>query len=136
MRMEAEARGIQEILTKQAQGYAQLVQSVGGDPANAAQMMIAEKLEKLMQIQVDAIKGIQIDKINVWDSMSDGSPTTANFLSGMLKSIPPMNEMFKMVGMEIPGYLGKDAQKTEAGDSNVAYDIKVEDSNNKAEQTV
>ena len=34
------------------------------------------------------------------------------------------------------GYLGKDAQKTEAGDSNVAYDIKVEDSNNKAEQTV
>ena len=98
-------------------------------------MMIAEKLEKLMQIQVDAIKVYRSTRL-MWDSMSDGSPTTANFLSGMLKSIPPMNEMFKMVGMEIPGYLGKDAQKTEAGDSNVAYDIKVEDSNNKAEQTV
>jgi flotillin len=26
----------------------------------------------------------------------------------LLKSIPPMNEMFKMAGMDLPSYLGKD----------------------------
>jgi flotillin len=26
----------------------------------------------------------------------------------MLKSIPPMNEMFKMAGMELPNFLGKE----------------------------
>jgi len=29
----------------------------------------------------------------------------------MLKAIPPMNEMFKMAGMDLPEFLGKDAQK-------------------------
>lgn len=114
MKMEAEARGVQELLTKQALGYAQLVQAVGGDAAKATQMMIADKMEELMKVQVDAIKGIKIDKVTVWDSMSkEGTPATANFLSGMLKSIPPMNEMFKMTGMELPGYLGKESKKAE-----------------------
>ena len=72
MRMEAEARGIQEILTKQAQGYAQLVQSVGGDPANAAQMMIAEKLEKLCRFKWMQLKVYRSTRL-MWDSMSDGS---------------------------------------------------------------
>lgn len=110
MKMEAEARGIQEVLTKQALGYAQLVQAVGGDPVNATRMLLADKMEELMKVQVEAIKGIKIDKVTVWDSMNgkDGTSATANFLSGMLKSIPPMNEMFKMAGMELPEVLGKD----------------------------
>jgi flotillin len=33
------------------------------------------------------------------------SPTSANFLSGMLGSIPPFEELFKMAGMELPDYL-------------------------------
>jgi len=70
--------------------------------------MIADKIEDLVKLQVDAIKNLQIDKITVWDSMSGdgGSPTTSNFLSGMMRSIPPLNEMFKMAGMTIPGFLG------------------------------
>jgi len=114
MKMEAEARGIQEMLTKQALGYAQLVQAVGGDAAKAVQMMIADKLEQLVKVQVEAIKGIKIDKVTVWDSMGkDGTPATANFISGMLKSIPPMNEMFKMSGMKLPEFLGQEAEKEE-----------------------
>jgi flotillin len=113
MKIEAEARGVHEILTKQALGYAKLVQAAGGDAVDATRIMLADKMEELMKIQVDAINGIKIDKVTVWDSMGgkDGSPATANFLSGMLKSIPPMNEMFKMAGMELPGYLGKDTEK-------------------------
>lgn len=114
MKMEAEARGIQEMLTKQALGYAQLVQAVGGDASKAAQMMIADKLEDLMKVQVEALKGIKIDKVTVWDSMGkDGTPATANFLSGMLKSIPPMSEMFKMAGMKLPEFLGQELENEE-----------------------
>lgn len=114
MRMEAEARGIQEKLTKQALGFAQLVQAVGGDAEKAAQMMIADKLEELMRVQVEAVKGIKIDKVTVWDGMNkDGTPATANFISGMMKSIPPMNEMFKMAGMKLPDFLGKEMEEKE-----------------------
>ncbi|MCX7772666.1 MAG: SPFH domain-containing protein [Clostridia bacterium] len=114
LKMEAEARGMQEILTKQALGYTQLVQAAGGNATDATKLLLADKMEELMKIQVEAIKGIKIDKVTVWDGMNgkDGAPATANFLSGMMKSIPPMNEMFKMAGMEIPGYLGKDAAET------------------------
>lgn len=109
-KMEAEARGIQEMLTKQASGLAQLVAAAGGDPNNAVKLMITDKLEQLVKIQVEAVKNLKIDKVTVWDSMGgkDGTPATANFLSGMLKSIPPMNEMFKMAGMDLPEYLGKE----------------------------
>jgi len=110
-RMEAQARGIQEVLEKQASGFGKVVEAAGGDPKAAVQLMIADKIEDLVKIQVEAIKNLQIDKITVWDSMSGdgGSPTTSNFLSGMMRSIPPLNEMFKMAGMTIPGFLGSEA---------------------------
>jgi flotillin len=110
MKMEAEARGIQEILTKQAFGLGQVVQSAGGDAGDALRLLLADKMEDLLRIQVEAIKNIKIDKVTVWDSAGgEGKITaTANFLSGMLKSIPPMNEMFKMAGMELPHYLGNE----------------------------
>jgi len=110
-RMEAQARGIQEVLEKQATGFGKVVEAAGGDPTAAVQLMIADKIEDLVKLQVEAIKNLQIDKITVWDSMSgaEGSPTTSNFLSGMMRSIPPLNEMFKMAGMNIPGFLGTDA---------------------------
>ena len=33
--------------------------------------------------------------------------STANFVSGLMKSIPPMNEIFEMAGMQLPEFLGK-----------------------------
>lgn len=116
-KMEAQAKGIQEMYTKQAEGMRKLVEAAGGDPSAAVQMLLADKIQDLMQIQVEAIKNIKIDKVTVWDSMNgngDGTPTTANFLSGMLKSVPPMNEMFKQAGMELPTFLGTEIEETEA----------------------
>lgn len=109
-KLEAEARGINEMLSKQAAGFREIVDATGGKADDAVRMMIADKLENLVKTQVEAVKNLKIDKVTVWDSMGgkDGTPATANFLSGMLKSIPPMNEMFNMAGMELPTYLGKD----------------------------
>ena len=108
-KMEAEARGVEEILKKQAAGFAEIVQSAGGDTNAALQLLIADKLEELMRVQVDAIKNIKIDKVTVWDGgqNADGKTSTANFISGMMKSVPPLDEVFAMAGMQLPTYLGK-----------------------------
>src|SRR5690606_12378975 len=71
-RMEAEARGIKEIMTKQAEGFEKIVAAAGGDAQKAVMLMVADKLPELIKTQVEAIKGIKIDKITVWDSMGNG----------------------------------------------------------------
>ena len=62
----------------------------------------------MVRTQAEAIKNIKIDKVTVWDSGSkgeDGKSSTANFISGMYKSVPPLQEMFNMAGMQLPEYL-------------------------------
>ena len=107
-KMQAEAQGAQEILLKQADGLRQIVSAAGGDADSAVRLMLADKMEELMRIQVDAVKNIKIDKVTVWDGGEgrDGKTATAGFVSGLMKSIPPMNEMFDMAGMELPRFLG------------------------------
>lgn len=56
--MEAEAKGNQEILTKQAEGMRKLVEAAGGDANAAVKLIVADKLEELISIQVEAIKNI------------------------------------------------------------------------------
>ena len=109
---------MEEILKKQAAGFAEIVNSAGGDADAALRLLIADKLEELMKVQVDAIKNIKIDKVTVWDGgqNADGKTSTANFISGMMKSVPPLDEMFTMAGMQLPSILGKkieNAEKTE-----------------------
>ena len=115
-KMQAQARGIEEILKKQAAGFAEIVKSAGGDADAALKLLIADKLEELMKVQVDAIKNIKIDKVTVWDGgqNADGKTSTANFISGMMRSIPPLDEMFSMAGMQLPTILGK---KIDAGEN-------------------
>ncbi|MBO5745057.1 MAG: flotillin family protein, partial [Clostridia bacterium] len=110
-KMEAEARGVEEILKKQASGFAEIVKSAGGDTDAALKLLIADKLEELMRVQVDAIKNIKIDKVTVWDGgqNGDGKTSTANFISGMMKSVPPLEEVFALSGMQLPELLGKKA---------------------------
>ena len=117
MKMQAEADGMKEMLIKQAEGFAEIVKSAGGNADDAIRLMIADKLEEITRIQVDAIKNLQIDKITVWDSgakSADGKGTTADFISGLYKSIPPLSEMFDMAGMQLPKYLGEKAPATPA----------------------
>ncbi|MCL2096565.1 MAG: SPFH domain-containing protein [Oscillospiraceae bacterium] len=118
-RLTAEAEGNKEILIQQAEGFAKIVEAAGGDVKSAIQLLIADKIDELVKIQVEAISNLKIDKVTVWDSMgTDGqTPATANFLSGMLKSVPPLSEMFKMAGMEIPQYLGSNINEENANEN-------------------
>lgn len=113
-KMEAEAEGQKAILMKQAEGLREIVSAAGGNPTDALRLLLADKMEELMRIQVEAIKNIKIDKITVWDGgENDGKTATAGFLSGMMKSVPPMNELFNMAGMNLPEFLGTPQEKSQ-----------------------
>lgn len=109
-KMEAQARGAQEILVKQADGMRELVNAAGGNADSAIKLILANNMEDLMKIQVEAIKNIKIDKVTVWDGGSkgeNGKTATADFISGIMKAVPPMGEMFNQAGMELPKFLGE-----------------------------
>ena len=103
-KMEAQAKGVREVLTAQAEGLKEVVKAAGGDTNEATRLMIADKIEKIIETQVEAIKNIKIDKVTVWDSGANenGKTSTANFISGMMGALPPLNDVFKSAGLEMP----------------------------------
>ena len=123
-KMSAQARGTLEILSRQAEGFGQLVNAAGGDAKDAITMLISDKLPELVKTQVEAVKGIKIDKVTVWDggNSKNGKTATSNFISGMMGAVPPLDEIFKMAGMSLPSYLkGAEEQKdVEEGKKEVA----------------
>lgn len=105
---QAEAEGIQMLLDAKAKGYKQLMEACGDDPKSAATMLLIEKLEEIVKLQVEAIKNIKIDKITVWDSCGSGKESsTANFISQLTKSLPALHDVASLAGLELPQYLGQ-----------------------------
>lgn len=102
----AEAEGIAEVLNAKASGYEKLVAASGGDAKAAATLLMVEKIEEIVARQVEAISNLQIDKITVWDSGGADGSNTANFVSNFINSLPPMHDVAKMAGVELPSYLG------------------------------
>jgi flotillin len=107
-RYEAEAEGIQKVLESKAKGYSSLVTSASGDPKAAATLLMVEKIEAMVNAQTEAIRNLKIDKITVWDSgnNADGTSATSNFVSSLVQSLPPIHDVAKMSGVELPDYLG------------------------------
>lgn len=130
LKAQAEAKGLYEVLTKQAAGLDQIVKAAGNDSQNAALLLIADKLPELVKTQAEAIKNIKIDKVTVWENGGgkDGKTSTSNFISGMYKAVPPLQEMFNMAGMELPNYLkGKEIP------SEIVKDVKAIEKDNTEE---
>jgi len=110
-RYMAEAEGTQKVLEAKADGYKRLIASCGGNTDLAPTLLLLEKMPELIETQVKAIQNLKIDKITVWDSGQagqggTGDGTTAGFLRGLIGSLPPMHELAKQAGINLPGYLG------------------------------
>lgn len=107
---EAEAKGIQQVLEAKAEGYRKLVEACAKNPEVAPTLLMIEQLPELVAQQVKAIQNLKIDKITVWDSgsgASGGKNATADFLSGMIGSLPQVHELAKQAGIDLPSALGK-----------------------------
>lgn len=133
-KLEAEARGNYELLSKQAEGFRELVSAAGSDPRDAFMLLMAEKLPDIIKTQVEAIKNIKIDKVTVWDSLGKGGEgtNTSNFLSGMYKSVPPLEDLFNQAGLQLPDYL---KGKTVDQEAKEAANDKPENNSKDSEET-
>jgi band 7 protein len=87
-------------------------------------LLLIEKLPELVKTQVEAVKNIKIDKITVWDSGKgeDGNNSTANFVSGMMKTVPPLNDLFNMAGLNLPTYLAKEGKQITNDEGRITND--------------
>jgi flotillin len=101
----AEAEGVKALLEAKADGYKNLLSVCGDRPETAATLLMIEKLEDIVRHQTEAIKNLKIDKITVWDSGQGTS--TAGFLKQFAGVLPPVQELAKQAGIELPDYLGK-----------------------------
>jgi len=115
LKYQAEAEGIKLVLESKAAGYLDLVKGCNGNAKDVATLLMTEKIEQIVQLQVEAIRNIKIDKITVWDSAGGGKDgtSTANFLSGLVKSLPPLHDVAAMAGIDLPEYLGEIATTPE-----------------------
>jgi flotillin len=113
MKLDAEARGNYEILAKKADGLKQIVQACGSSK-EAFQLLMLEHLDNLAEASSKAISNIKFDKIVVWENGGqNGRSNTADFLSGMAKTLPPMMQVMKDIGgVELPEALVKFASDT------------------------
>ena len=110
----AEAQGVQRVLKAKAEGYNDLLRVCAQRPDLAPTLLVIEKLPELVAEQVKAIQNLKIDKVTVWDSGAanggdgDGraSGATANFLRGLIGSLPPVHELAKQAGIDLPSILG------------------------------
>jgi flotillin len=114
---KAEAEGLQAVLTKKAAGFRDLIETCGG-AAGAQNMLITEQLPNIVREQVNAISNLKIDKVTVWDGgkNADGKTGTADFLSGIISALPPLHELARNAGLDLPTYLGqlqREAEKSQ-----------------------
>jgi flotillin len=111
-RMTAEGKGVQAILDGKAEGYQRLVESCNS-AEQAASLLLIEKLQEIARIQAQAIQDLPIDKIFVWDTGGEGQGMSG-LGQRMMGALPPMHELAKQIGLDLPEYLGKTATKEDA----------------------
>jgi flotillin len=118
LKYQAEAEGLRKVLESKAFGYQNLVASCHGDTKAAATLLMTEKIEQIVSLQVEAIRNIKIDKVTVWDNAGgkDGGTSTSQFMSGLIKALPPLHDVAGLAGIELPKYLGRIAEE-KLGDS-------------------
>ena len=104
-KMKAEGAGVQAILDGKAQGYEALVAACQ-TADQAASLLLIEKLQEIAGIQAQAIQDLPIEKVIVWDG--GGKEGGMAGLGGRLMgALPPMHDIAKQVGLDLPEFLGK-----------------------------
>lgn len=107
-RYQAEAKGMEELLNAKAGGYRKIIDATGGDSKAASTLLLLEQLDTLVSRQTEALANLKIDKITVWDSGNNqnGQNSTSSFIKNFLTALPPVHDLAKQVGIDLPDYLG------------------------------
>lgn len=102
---EAEAERIGKIADAKAKGFDKMANAVGKE--NIVNVMLAENVERLAEIQADALKSIEIDKITIIDSGSnEGGSGLNGFVDNFMKSAPSYQALAESTGIEVETLFG------------------------------
>jgi flotillin len=111
-KLTAEAEGTRALLDAKAQGFEKLLR-VADDTAGATQLLIAENIVRIAEIQAGAIKGLSFEKVIVMGGGAGGGSGSAGpgqFVQDLYKGVLPINELAKSVGLNLPSFLGTEAK--------------------------
>lgn len=110
-KLTAEAEGTRALLDAKAQGFEKLLR-VADDTSGATQLLIAENIVRIAEIQATAIKGLSFEKVVVMGggggSGAAGGP--GQFVQDLYKGVLPINELAKSVGLNLPAFLGTETK--------------------------
>jgi flotillin len=108
-KLTAEAEGTQALLDAKAAGFDKLLK-VSEDAQGATQLLIAENIVRIAEIQAGAIKGLSFEKVVVMGGTGQGGTGPGQFVQDLYKGVLPINEIAKSVGIDLPSYLGKSTE--------------------------
>src|SRR6201996_343702 len=104
----AEGSGIKAVLEGRAEGFRQLVASAGGNSNQAVVVLLADQLPEMIDAQMKGISNLKIDKIVVWGGGNgDGKSGVSTLLKDLITGLPPVTELARAAGVELPPVLGK-----------------------------
>jgi flotillin len=115
----AEAEGLLKLLEAKSAGYSKLLEACADRKDIAPALLMIEQLPDLVAEQVKAIQNLKIDKITVWDGAGGAdksASSTAGFLRGMIGALPPIHDLAKQAGIELPAALGKVEETEKSSD--------------------
>ena len=110
-KLVAEAEGTQAILDAKAAGFDKLLK-VSHDTQGATQLLIAENIVRIAEIQATAIHGLTFEKIVVMGGGQGGVAGPGQFVQDLYKGVLPINELAKNVGLNLPSFLGTPTAET------------------------
>lgn len=105
-KLTAEAEGTRALLDAKAQGFEKLLK-VADDTSGATQLLIAENIVRIAEVQAGAIKGMQFEKVVVMGGNGAGAAGPGQFVQDLYKGVLPLNEIAKSVGLNLPAFLGQ-----------------------------
>ena len=105
-KLTAEAEGTRALLDAKAQGFEKLLK-VADDTSGATQLLIAENIVRIAEVQAGAIKGMQFEKVVVMGGNGAGGAGPGQFVQDLYKGVLPLNEIAKSVGLNLPAFLGQ-----------------------------
>ena len=111
---QAEGQGVKAVLEGRAEGFRQLVSSAGGNAGEAVVVLVADQLPGLVDSQMKAISNLKIDKVVVWGGTEDGKSGISSLLKDLITGLPPVTDLAKAVGVELPPVLGQVRSSTDA----------------------
>jgi len=88
---KAEAEGIRLKYEATAKGMEQMVTAAGG-AKEAGMLQLVEKIDKLVEAQAEAIKGVEFGKITVFDGSGNGD-MASKFVNSVGKALPQIGSI-------------------------------------------